>query len=424
MVRRLAVVILALVLPALPAAPQESEEVLGAPAAFGDALGEERVPVPAGSTLRELPDRRAPALATVDAPSELPLLERRGGWARVRYGALNGWVLLEEPAGSGGGPDIPGPPGALPGRRADPELLARALSRLGGSGEPEPGRLGPFVFYTDLDDPEFAGLLDRVVEETLRLYRERYGLDPGLGADPQAPRETVVLFHREADYRAFAQGDAALAGLEEEGLAGFGLAALHVGSRSREEVASLLVHEVVHLLNRRALGARTPPWLEEGLADALSLARIDASGRLHPEELGGRVRQHRAERRDAGGRRVGWEITVTRAGGRAALAGLVEALEEGTLPSLAALTALSWRELVEPAAREVAYGESAFFVRWLLDDEETAAGFRTYLRSVAAGGAGGGPDLLRALNRPDGDWESLDRRFRRWLRAEALRGDR
>ncbi len=412
-------------LPLLPAAPQEREEILGAPAAFGEALGEERVPVPVGSALRDLPDPRAPALATVDAPSELPLLERRAGWARVRYGALMGWVLLADGDESAGDS---GRSGALPGRSADPELLARALSHL--SGEPEAGRLGPFLFSTDLDDPAFVGFLDRVVTDLLRVYRERYGLDPGLdpgSAPPRRPdppaRETVVLFSREEDYRAFTGSRLALVGLEEEGFAGFGLAGLYASSLSREEVASLLVHEVTHLLNARTLGPRTPPWLEEGLADGLSFGRIDVTGRLHPEELGGRVREHRAEVRDGRGR-AAWEVRVTRAGGQAALARLVEALDRGTLPPLSTLTTLTWRELVEPEARKVAYAESAFFIRYLLESEELAPGFRAYLRSVAAGGAGESPDLLRALDRPDGDWESLDRSFRRWLRAEALRGDR
>lgn len=406
------------ILLALPAASQETEEALGAPAAF-DTLGEERVPVAAGSVLRELPDPRAPALATVDAGTELPLLERRGGWVRVRYGALKGWVLEEGSAGDSGG--LPGP---LPGRSPDPELLSRARFHLNGPGAP--GRLGPFAFYTDLDDPDFLGFLERVVEDLLRVYRERFGLevglDLGLGGDldPDAPeggREALVLFSREDGYRAFAEGDVALAGLEEGGFAGFGLAALYAGSRGRQEVASLLVHEVTHLLNARALGPRTPPWLEEGLADSLAYSRIDASGRLQPEELGGAVREQRAEVRDGRGRRAGWEVTVTTRGGRGALQRLAEALDRGDLPPPSTLTSLGWRELVEPRAREVAYAESAFFVRWLLAGEGRAAGFREYLRSVAAGGAGEGSDLLRALGE---DWQDLDRGFRRWLRERAL----
>lgn len=420
----------ALALLAGPAGSQETgeEEILGAPSAFGDALGEERVPVPAGSALRELPDLRAAVLATVDAASELPLLERRGGWARVRYGALKGWVLVGDEEGDGASEDLLTGAAALPGREADPELLRRALSHLAPSGGPHgrnAARLGPFPLYTDVADPALVGFLDRVVEDLLRVYRDRFGLDPGLGPGNRAaagstpPTESIVLFSREAEYRAFTEGDVAPAGLEEGGFAGFGLAGLYAGSRSREETASLLVHEVTHLFNARALGPRTPPWLEEGLANDLSYARIDPSGRLHPGDVGGSRREQRRQVRDGRGR-GGWEVTVTTEGALAALGRLAEALDRGRLPSLATLTTLGWRELVEPGTRQVAYAESAFFIRYLLQDGELAEGFRAYLGSVAGGGAGEGSDLLRHLGAGD-DWEGLERGFRRWLRAEALR---
>lgn len=419
--KELATALAALALLAAPAASQEGEdelEILGAPAVFGGALDEELIAVPAGAALRELPDPRAPVLATVDAASELPILERRGGWARVRYGALKGWVLVEVEGGSGA---------ALPGREADPELLRRALTHLDPPGGPDgrtAGRLGPFPLYTDLADPALVKHLGRVVEDLLRVYRERYGLDPGLASGGPAgasadPTEAVVLFSREAGYRAFTEGDVAPAGLEEGGFAGFGLAGLYAGSRRREEVASLLVHEVTHLLNARALGPRTSPWLEEGLANDLAYARIDASGRLHPDDLGGGRREQRREVRDGRGR-GGWEVTVTTEGARAALGRLVEALDRGRLPPLATLTSLGWRELVDPGTRQVAYAESAFFIRYLLESEELAAGFRAYLRSVARGGAGEGSDLLRHLGYEGGGWEPVERGFRRWLRAQAL----
>ncbi|HSL84967.1 MAG TPA: SH3 domain-containing protein, partial [Thermoanaerobaculia bacterium] len=183
--RRLANLAAALGLLALAAAPavaqeaaqeaEEQPELLGAPATFGDALAEERIEVAAGSALRELPDHRAAVLATVDAASELPLLERRGAWARVRYGALKGWVLAEGEAGAGGSPGVVAAgPAALPGREADPELLGRALRHLEWPAGREPGRLGPFPFYTDLADPALASFLDRVVREVLAVYPERF----------------------------------------------------------------------------------------------------------------------------------------------------------------------------------------------------------------------------------------------------------
>jgi len=400
--------------PAAPGPPSDPpsppEEILGAPAAFSaESFAEERLPVAAGTPLRERPDPRSPALATVDAPSELPVVERRQGWALVRYGALRGWVA------SGDGEAAPGPvtPAA---RSADAEILARAAARLGPEAAAAPGRLGPFFLRTDVPDPDLLAFLARVAADAVRVYRERYALEPGL--DPAvAEAETVVLFAREADYRAFTEEDVALAGLEEGGFAGFGLAALYLGARDPEEAASLLVHELVHLLNARALGPRTPAWLEEGLANDLAYARIDPSGRLDPASLGGRSR---VQRRLAGATgREGWEVTVTTVGGLAALGRVIEALDRRALPPLAALTAMTWRELVDPAARELAYAESAFFVRYLLESPGLAGGFQAYLQAAAAGGEGGSEELAEALGE---GWDLLEPGFRRWLRARALAG--
>ena len=403
--------------PAEPAGPEApSEEILGAPAAFaGEGLAEERLAVDAGTPLRELPDPRSPALATVDAASELPVVELREGWARVRYGALRGWVAVGagDAAPSAQTPRTAAAPAP---RTADPAILGHAVARLGPGGGAEPGRLGPFVLRTDLSDPGLLAFLDRVAADAVGVYRDRYGLEPGLGPTSAATAaETVVLFAREADYRAFAEQDVALAGLEEGGFAGFGLAALYLGARDREELAALLVHELSHLLNARALGPRTPPWLEEGLANGLAYAAIDPSGSLDPGALGGRSR---VQRRLAGASgRDGWEVTVTTVGGLAALGRVIEALDRRALPPLADLTAMTWRELVDPVIRDLAYAESAFFVRYLLASPRLAAGFRHYLRSIAAGGEGGAEELLEALGE---DWDLLDPGFRRWLRSQSL----
>jgi hypothetical protein len=424
--------------PIAPAEPYETEappEILGAPAAWGgEGLAEERLPVAAGTPILERPDPRSPTLAILDAASELPVVERRDGWVRVRYGARLGWVA-EGGAGAGPGGGSAAAPAA---RSADPEILARALARLGAQAASAPARLGPFVLRTDLADPGMLAFLDRVAAGVVGVYRERYGLDPGLGTVPapgveprpaaapaaaggagsQRPTpavETVVLFTREADYRAFTEGDLALAGLEEGGFAGFGLAALYLGMRDREEAASLLVHELVHLLNTRALGPKTPAWLEEALAVDLGYSRIDPSGRLEPGSLGGRSRVDRRHAAGPGG--DGWQVTVTTEGGRAALERALDALDRQALPPLATLTALSWRELVDPSVRELAYAGSAFFVRYLLASPRLAGGFRHYLRSIAAGGEGGGEELLEALGE---DWDLLDPGFRRWLRSQSL----
>lgn len=426
--------------PPAGSAPAPEPEVLGGPAAFGEEARERRLWLPAGTALRERPDPRAPVLDTLTTPVELPVVERRGPWARVVRGALRAWVQVP----GAGDPEDDGPARVLPGRGPDPELLERALARLGGAGEagevPSPGSLGPYALYTDVDDEELLAYLGRLTGDLHRVYRERYGLDPpdgGSGA-AQGPPEAVVLFARQEDYLAFAESDVALAGLEAGGFAGFGLAALAAGGRSREETAALLVHELVHLINARTLGPRTPPWLEEGLANDLSFSRIDPPGRLDPDTLGGtasiRARWPAASSRDESVQ-GGVEVTVTSVGARAALERLSRALDRGELVPLAELGRLSWHRLVEPERRRLVYAQSAFFVRYLLEPDPAgesagelpglqgggpeapgaglAAGFRTYLQRLATGRASGPDALPEALGT---DWATLDRAFRRWLR--------
>lgn len=405
--------------PNAPVSPAGEEEgaILGAPSAFGGAaLAGDRLPVPAGTEVRTLPDPRAATLALVDVDTELPVLERRGGWSRVRYGALTGWVALDPriaPA-AGAGLLLPGP---------DPELLARSLAAFAAALRS--GELGPFALWTDLPENEgdLLPMLDRLAADLPGLYAERYAVPVTEGKElPAAERDAVVLFAREEDYRRFA-ADAGVADLGEGGIASFGFAALYAGGRDRAELAALLAHELVHMLNARALGPRTPPWLEEGLANDFAYAGISAAGRLHPGSLGG---ERSIQTREAGaaGRRDGQiEVTVTTGGGRAALGRLIVALDARALPPVDELVSLTWRELVAPEARELAYAHSAFLVRYLLDGagEARAAGFRAYLAELA-GGAANDPAVLRealGLGAEHG-WTTLDAGFRRWLRLRAL----
>lgn len=406
--------------PDAPPAPETSPETApepgprGVPAAFAEgAFSEERVAVPAGTRLHERPHSRSPVPATVDAASELPLIGRDGGWVRVRYGARKGWVLLD-PAQGGGDTGVRG------AVRADPVLLAKAVARLGGeAGRRSTTVIGPWTLHTDLDVERGADLLvflDRIAAQVPEIYRRRYGLESTAPADPVGG-EAVVLFAREADYRAFAEEGAALSGLEEGGFAGFGIAALYAEERGRSELASLLVHELTHLLNARALGAATPPWLEEGLAEDLAHAGIGRAGLLDPDSLSGRAqgRGLPAPGEPPGAATAPILVTTTTGGARAALARVVGTLERGRLPPLAELTSLDWWQITTPALRAVAYAESAFFVRFLLDpDGGRAKSFREYLRSIAAGGPSGADALLTLTGE---NWQTLEAAFHRWLRS-------
>lgn len=383
-----------------PAAPPE--EILGAPAAFGlEASAEPKVAVPGGTSLRELPDARSASLATIDVTSELPVVERSGAWLRVRFEARLGWVILDEIAPGTFDELAAVPPAALSsgaGAERRAEMRAEVEERLGPPTEDHP-RIGAWTLYSNVEDPGLLAFLDQVVADLPDLYRERYGLDPGAPGD-----EAIALFAGEADYRAFAEEHAGLLEIGEGGYAGYGLAVLYTEGRDRRDLAALLLHELTHLLNARALGSRTPPWLEEGLADDLASSEIRPGGGLSPGTVGGAERRDAALDGDEVVIRASWE------GGKGALIELGRHARKRELAPLQALTRMTWHELVDPARRSLLYAQSTFFVRYLVDREPDA--FRRYLRYLAAGGADGPTVLTEALGR---DWAALDRGFRRWL---------
>ena len=86
----------------------------------------------------------------------------------------------------------------------------------------------------------------RVATAIEGAYRERTTLTP-VGAAAEA----IILFAERADYDAFTEGEARLAGLRPAGHTSRGLVALAAGERSASDVAATLVHELTHLLNRR-----------------------------------------------------------------------------------------------------------------------------------------------------------------------------
>ncbi|MGH2628331.1 MAG: hypothetical protein ACRDHY_16965 [Anaerolineales bacterium] len=229
-------------------------------------------------------------------------------------------------------------------------------------------------------------------------YRGRYGLAP-VGE----PAETVVLFAGEAAYRAFQEREAQLAGLAASGHTVPGPVALFDGGRGRAEVAGTLVHELAHLLNRRAIGPALPSWLDEGIADDLALSRIDEAGRLAPGTLGGAVVQE-GHRREL-------------FGAPAVLHRLAAGIEEERLRPLPELLDLDWGPFVAGAGARLHYAQASFWVRYLLDGEggALAPAFRAFLAGVAAGGSVA-PEALRS--RLSRSWEELEAGFRAWLLAE------
>jgi hypothetical protein len=271
------------------------------------------------------------------------------------------------------------PPRPLPARRADPRHLAAAEQLLGAALVRD--RLGPYEYLGDVAPPArwraLAGALDEA-------FAARTGLAP-MGE----PAETVVALADAGRYHELERLEPRLAGLDADGHAVPGLAVVHAASTQPEVAEATLVHELVHLVARRALGPALPSWLDEGLAEDLAWTPFDEATRTFRwGAIGG------AARRGA--------LSVQLTGALAGLSQLVEELAAGRLPALSALVETDWQSFVAPADAPLRYAEALFFVRFLLDggDAGRAAAFRTWLASVAAGGKTDRASLEAALGRP------------------------
>jgi len=369
--------------------------------------------------LRVVPDAAAPHLAVVDAPVELPEIERRGDWARVTYRNRSGWVRVS-PEGTAIPEEVaPLPPpevpaGPSPAEETAGRLRAERRARAESLLRAAPGSLGAYDLLTDVEDEDLIAALDRLADSLATVFADRYRIVPA----PPEPGEAILLFRQEDAYRRYASGEAeGLASLDLAAHAGGDLAALFVGERDWRQVAALLAHELTHLITDRTLGSDLPPWLEEGLADDLAFSRIDRDGRLFPGTVGGST-SLREERRSLGWGRVRIEQQQEISGARASLLRLAGLVDDGGLPSLEELTTLSQEELLRSGQRDVLYPMSAFFVRFLLDREPTAGPFCEFLAGVTGAADAGGDRLVAHLGT---DWERLQRGFEIWLRSEALR---
>jgi hypothetical protein len=342
-------------------------------------------------TVREAPDETAEAMLTLEGPQRFSFLERQGEWARVRLGGLDGWVpvtvetlLADPPLGRDPAPVLP-----VPGLKADPRLLDLARRLV---GEMREGKLGEYSLLTDVTDAVFLRDLEATARGVADAYVRRYGL-----TIRHPPAATVILFRREADYRTFQGEETQLVGLKPRGHTGHGVVALYRGTQADGEVSATLTHELVHLINRRALGPALPPWLNEGMAEDVSLSFRHPDGRIDFSRL-------------AGGKERTGSSTYRLRLGHASLERLRRGAAE--LKPVEELVRMDWETFVSPGDEEVHYAHSAFWIRYLLEDPDLAPRFRAYLARVA----GGTPLTPATAEGALGyDWATLDAGFREFL---------
>ncbi|HEX9667964.1 MAG TPA: hypothetical protein VGC93_00650 [Thermoanaerobaculia bacterium] len=271
---------------------------------------------------------------------------------------------------------------------------------------------GAFTLHTDLEDRAAVAALKRTALALPQIWADRFGVAPTGILDG-----ALLVFRRDEDFRAFVRGQGEELDRGVRGSARGGRVALAAAGQPAEEVTALFVHELAHLLSRRAFGRELPPWLEEGLAEELALARQTRSGAIVPGTLRGRVR---ARALDASSSRPNFasRFEVSADGAYGALSALLNAQRSGAAPSLAELLALPHAAFTRFEGRRERYTASAFFVRFLLDGRERRARerFHAFLGAVARGGAADAEALTAALGEP---LALLERDYLAWLRLQA-----
>lgn len=264
--------------------------------------------------------------------------------------------------------------------------------------------LPPFMLFTDVHDERLLATLGEVAAAMPVDFGARFGLRP-------RAKGQLVLFAQSLDFRQWLDQQGGGGDHAVEGFSRAGVAALAVGDLRDDDVSALLVHELAHLLTRAAVGRQLPPWLEEGLAEEMSISRRDAAGRT----LAGTLRARSSLRNTAAiptPGRVMYERTIE--GPAAALVALVR----GPRPALAELVPMSWSTFAAARGRAERYAASAFFVRYLLDGDKGRwrEPFLAFLASAANGAPADVAALERALGAPIA---SLQDPFDQWLRRTA-----
>jgi hypothetical protein len=302
---------------------------------------------------------------------EWPVLEEREGWIRIRYDGVKGWLEVGQPdTGAASLAPSLGRDGADIAPEAEAAHLARGRALLGERRRA--WSAGPFCVESDVRSSRLREAVTRVAVAFEAAYRERTGLLVPPSGDPES---TVLLFERESTYSSFARPHST----SRAGHSTATVAALWLEARPEPDLG-VLVHELTHLVNRRALGPVLPPWLEEGLAEELSWCRRDGRGNL----LLGTTRRE-AER--------------------------VRRMPRGAAPAAGAVLDFRKADFESSATQSTAYAMSGLLVRFLFEPERRER-FRYFLASVAAGEPASETTLLACLG---ADLDGLQAAFAAWL---------
>ena len=319
--------------------------------------------------------------------------ERQGDWYGLDLGGRVGWVHLpnysetsDPPLGSAPAPILP-----VPDLEADSERLQMALRGLDGGGRKD--TLGDYVLFTDSSDPELMPRLRRTVSSLERVYSERYGVTP-----IDRARASLVIFSLKAEYLRFKGLDSSLVDREASGHVGKGIVALYRQGRTADEVRSTLLHELVHLLNRRALGPALPVWLDEGVAEDLSGSAVGVDGALLPGTLASTTVFDDS----------GWVAT----GAEASLVLLRRRLQDEGLLRLEDLIVKGDEQFHDRENRTLHYALSGFWVRFLM--QRYSAQFKGFLEAISLGEPATTESLKNHLQM---EWKGLDLEFAEWLRT-------
>ncbi len=271
-------------------------------------------------------------------------------------------------------------PAPRPGVPPSAERMEDARVHLDGGGQQ--GSCGPYALLGDMTDPDLLQSCELLATALDATYTERLGAAP-LGE----PAAIIFLFSRRGSYNEFA----ALHGMKTAGYAAHsqpspGFTAIWADTSRPDDFAKTLVHELTHLVNRRALGGNLPRWLSEGLADALG----DTATPAGIQPLQGFVGVEGQAKR----LRLGYET--------------------GGVQGVDRLVALGPEEF-DSSPNSYDYEQSTLLVRFLLLDPELGPRFRIFLAELADGSPCT-PDILQ--QHLDLDWSELDSRLQEWLGVE------